>query len=390
MKYKLLSSLYYKNKNEYNQVYKNRYSSESTYRFEFEVKGNKSFVLIDNEMLSKVEKINKLYYEKQLCFNTLPPLAIEEYTKKSLIDEVTITNEIEGIVSTRKEINDILIGKGKAKRFSDITKSYKQIFSNKYNLNSCQSVRKIYDDVVLSDIKKNDYPDGELFRKEKVYVRDRRQNNIHIGLMPENKIISVMNECLVMLNSNEFNSLIKIAVFHYMFGYIHPFYDGNGRTSRFITSYLLSKEFKGSLGSSVSKAIASEKDKYYKAFKVCNDEKNLGDLTFFILTFFEILIAGLEDDLNSMQSRKQQLDFYNEALEDYSVKHQAKGKLLNILIQNKLFGEQPVSIVELVKYSGLSDVNIRGKIAELESEKLVIKTKRSRAYVYSLDLGKIQ
>ena len=129
MKYKLLSSLYYKSKEEYNQVYKNRYNSESTYRFDFEVKQNKCFVLIDNEMLSRVEKINKLYYELYLCLNSLPSLAIEEYTKKSLIDEVTITNEIEGIVSTRKEINDILIGNGKAKRFSDITRSYKQIFS---------------------------------------------------------------------------------------------------------------------------------------------------------------------------------------------------------------------------------------------------------------------
>jgi len=56
-----------------------------------------------------------LYYEIHLCFNTLQLHAIEEYTKKSLIDEVTIPSEIDGIVSTRKEINNILIGKGKIK-----------------------------------------------------------------------------------------------------------------------------------------------------------------------------------------------------------------------------------------------------------------------------------
>ena len=43
------------------------------------------------------------------------------------------------------------------------------------------------------------------------------------------------------LNNDDINFLIRIAVFHYAFGYIHPFYDGNGRTSRFISSYLLSQ-----------------------------------------------------------------------------------------------------------------------------------------------------
>ena len=50
-----------------------------------------------------------------------------------------------------------------------------------------------------------------------------------------------MTKGLNILNNDEYDYMIRIAVFHYIFGYIHPFYDGNGRTSRFISSYLLSK-----------------------------------------------------------------------------------------------------------------------------------------------------
>lgn len=40
--------------------------------------------------------------------SSVPLIALNQYTKKCLIDEIRMTNEIEGVVSTRKEINEIL------------------------------------------------------------------------------------------------------------------------------------------------------------------------------------------------------------------------------------------------------------------------------------------
>ncbi len=36
--------------------------------------------------------------------------------------------------------------------------------------------------------------------------------------------------------------LVSIAVFHYLFGYVHPFYDGNGRMARYLSSIFCSEK----------------------------------------------------------------------------------------------------------------------------------------------------
>lgn len=61
--------------------------------------------------------------------------------------------------------------------------------------------------------------------------------------MPEERIISLMQYALELLNDESVPLLVRVSIFHYFFAYIHPFYDGNGRTDRFITSYFLSKHF---------------------------------------------------------------------------------------------------------------------------------------------------
>lgn len=187
--------------------------------------------------------------------NTLPQLAISQFTSKCLIDEILLTNNIEGVHSTRKEIGEILQDlstRDKRNRFVGLVAKYAALEDNQsMSFKTCQDIRKVYDDIFYEEIKATDpenLPDGEMFRKSGVEVQSATQKVIHKGLSPESKIIDTMNQSLAVLNNDDIDIFIRIAVFHYLFGYIHPFYDGNGRTSRFISSYLLSRQLNPLIG----------------------------------------------------------------------------------------------------------------------------------------------
>ena len=80
-----------------------------------------------------------------------------------------------------------------------------------------------------------------------------------------------MSKALDFLNHSEISTPVRVAVFHYMLGYIHPFYDGNGRMARFISSYTLSQEMDPLIGVRLSYTIKENIAAYYKLFKETND-----------------------------------------------------------------------------------------------------------------------
>ena len=91
-------------------------------------------------------------------------------------------------------------------------------------------------------------PNGQFFRTGPVSVLDAAQRPIHHGVELESKIIELMNRALAILGDSNISVLVRVSVFHFMFAYIHPFYDGNGRTNRFISSYVLSHSFNPIVG----------------------------------------------------------------------------------------------------------------------------------------------
>ena len=60
------------------------------------------------ELVKKVVDITRLDKEIGKLVHNLPGIALKQYIDKCLIDEIVITNNIEGVHSTRKEIGEIL------------------------------------------------------------------------------------------------------------------------------------------------------------------------------------------------------------------------------------------------------------------------------------------
>ena len=395
MEYELLSKIFYKKPTEYESIYDARFNSEAYIKLPIKIHENVGFIFNTNEITKLLVKIYKTINKINLLRTHLPNIAINSYIIKSLKDEIALTNEIEGVRSTRKEIEDAIdsIKNDKSARFKGLVDKYFKLISNEIiPLNNCEDIRTIYDALVLPEIEKENLPDGILFRKEPVQVVSATQKEKHRGIMPESKIIESLDLCLDFLKNDDIDSLIKISAFHYLFGYIHPFYDGNGRTSRFISSYLIKNELDVLLALKLSYTVKNNINKYYKAFDVCNDRKNKGDITFFVVTFLELLSQASNDLYTKIADLNDQLNYYNNiinTLVNEKVLNDKQAKCIFILCQNRLFDDTYMNMNTLTELLEKSDTTTRKILKSLESKNLLVKSRNKNQYLYSANLDSL-
>ncbi len=383
MDYELLSKIYYREPQNFDNIYKSRFNSESTIRYDVKIGEHVAFVVINSEILNLINEILVLDKELFRLSITLPSIALTQFIKKCLVDEIKLTNEIEGVYSTRREINELFneikSEKNESKsrmRFYGLVQKYYMLLGNEnIGLSTCQDIRNIYNDLVLQEIKEEEpknMPDGDVFRKEGVEVLSTSQKVIHQGVMPEAKIMDYMTKALNILNNKASSFLINIAVFHYLFGYIHPFYDGNGRVSRFISSHKIAEKLEKITAFGLSYTIKQNLNKYYKSFKYTNDSKNCGELTGFVIEFLEIIKQSIENLYVAIGDKKQKLSFYLKRVENCGILKSNANVILCILIQNSLFGESGLNVQELSEASDLSMSTVRSCLKQLGDRYLLI------------------
>ena len=392
MNYELLSSLYYKSKKEYEQEYNDRFNSVASKRLNISIEENQCFYILTEEVVNKLYNVMVLNQKLDKLTSEIPRIALQRYIKKCLIDEIVLTNEIEGVVSTRKDINEILENvEDKNKRLTGLVNKYLNLCSEEnIDIITCNDVRNIYNDLLWEEISEDDklnLPDGVYFRKEGVDVLSPFKKVIHKGVMPEEKINLMMTQALNILNDRDIIPILRVAIFHYLFGYIHPFYDGNGRTSRFISSYLLSKELNTLTGFGLSYAIKENISQYYKGFKTVNEKKNNGDLTPFIISFLDILSKELESLNNSVVKRINIINRYSKVIEVMEKKDKQKQNIIFVIFQETLFGEACIDLSSLVEFTETSKYKVTQVLKEYDD--MLIKNKIGRKNYYSFDLDAV-
>ena len=171
--------------------------------------------------------------------------------------------------------------------------------------------------------KKQEITNDLIFKIHKITVENTLEEDYNIGCYrtEPNEIINqngkvifspianiekmnlMMNLLLEFLKDNEFSKPIdkiyKAISFHFLFAFIHPFDDGNGRTVRILFTYLLKLYgYDMFYYISLSEIINRKKAKdYYKAFldverSDINDKNNF-DLTYFFYYMTSVMIEGL-------------------------------------------------------------------------------------------------
>lgn len=166
-----------------------------------------------------------------LLVNQLPGIVQSALVQDILAEELYHTNEIEGVKSTKEQfVQSMRLLQNHEEptgRFSSLVKTYYRLMSGEVETpKEPKDMRELYDLIVADEIEAEELPDGELFRTAPTYLykSKKTQKPIHTGMTPEQKIIDAVQGLLQFLNSEEGAPLIRIAIGHYYFGYVHPLY----------------------------------------------------------------------------------------------------------------------------------------------------------------------
>ena len=212
MAYQSLAKLYYSDPHNYTQIYKNRFDSAESVHIHFSAAKNPVFFLLNADVMSLAYRIAKLDKKVTQLSMQLPGVALRQYSRKCLIDEIVLTNKIEGVHSSRKEIDDALDvlsqqsqEKGKPHRFVGLVNKYLKLMTkDQIALTSCEDIRALYDEMFLDEViaeEPHHALDGKIFRKESTSVYNEADEIIHTGMAPERKIINAMDEALTFLHN---------------------------------------------------------------------------------------------------------------------------------------------------------------------------------------------
>lgn len=239
--------------------------------------------LDDIEILKELNKANNKIGELKGILKVLPNPNV--VLNLIMLSESKDSSAIENIITTYDEIFKEIVSKtpkgGKPKEVIN----YKQAIIRGLELvkeNGFISTN------MIADIQSIIEPNKGGIRKlpGTVIINDKTGEIVHTPPQSETEIRNLMTNLEIFINENDtYDPLILIAMIHYQFESIHPFYDGNGRTGRILNViYLVLKNKIQHPVLYLSKYIIEHKEDYYRFLRLCQEDiKHMNQFVLYIL-----------------------------------------------------------------------------------------------------------
>lgn len=334
------------------------------------------------ENFNLIISLNKKMGQIDLLISSLSSFTKSQILQSFLIDEIEATNKIENIQSTRHDIfyilnNDGIVNKDKEIKF--ISNAYKNLLQLENSpVSTLQDLRDLYDVVLKDAIDKEERPDGKYFRKNEVCVSDGIKP-IHYGVHGEENINRFMLEFLNLYNCDT-ELFTKLILSHFIFEYVHPFYNGNGRFGRFLFTKELFKETNSMCSFLISTAFETEKTKYYKAFKVADDRYQFGCLNQYLKTITEILNDYFDKTLNTLKDNISRLN--NLIIPEGFTKSEIK--VYKLLGEATIYSTYGVSNEEIMDQTGISKRTLIYSLNKFKASDMIEDTKVGKTTYHKL------
>jgi len=225
-----------------------------------------------NRALAKLNGVAKIIPNQAILVNSL------------VLQEAKDSSEIENIITTHDELYLASLN------ITDITNEAKEV--QNYSL----ALLKGYDLVQKNQLLLKKYIVTIQVELEKNSAGVRKQSgtnlkNAHTGEViftpPQDyeTIQNLLNNLESFINEpNDTDPLVNMAIIHYQFETIHPFYDGNGRTGRIINIlYLILKDLLDIPILYLSRYIIKNKSDYYRLLQEVRTESSMEEWILYML-----------------------------------------------------------------------------------------------------------
>ena len=176
--------------------------------------------------------------------------------------------------------------------------------------------------------------------------------------------------------SSDFDPLVKMAIIHYQFETIHPFYDGNGRTGRIINIlYLIQEKLQDLPILYLSSYIIKNKSDYYRLLHEVRIKNNWEEWLLFMIKAvdqtsretIDLIIKIRELMMNYKRTLRDNYKFYSQDLLNNLFKH-------------------PYTKIEFIQRDlNVSRITAANYLNQLADDKLLTKKKLGTANYYIND-----
>lgn len=219
------------------------------------------------EMMPFFERL-EMKLEQLKKHRPLPSMALNKIREALTVEWTYNSNSIEGntlsLRETQMVLQDGITIKGKSLREHFEAKNHERAINLLYKLVDDQKIISIHEVLSLHGLVLNSIEEEFAGRLRNGGVRISGANFVPPNAL---KVSGLLDDLFTFVETNPLNlNIIELAtVFHHRFVWIHPFFDGNGRTVRLAMNLLLMKQ-----GFPPAIILTNDRIKYYTALNDAN------------------------------------------------------------------------------------------------------------------------
>jgi len=319
-----------------------------------------------------------------------------KYIISSLAEEAIASSQIEGANTTHKVAKEMILSQRKPRNRSE------QMIVNNYLAMQRVSEWKDMDltEQMLLDLQKTitdqtiDEPTSVgRFRndEDQIVVSDPITGEIaHIPFKRE-KMLSELKRLIDYANKPEDDDdfthpVVKATILHFWFAYLHPFVDGNGRSSRALFYwYLLKNNYWLIEYISVSRTIKQSRKAYDNAFLYSENDDN--DLTYFLLYNAEIFKKSILQFLEYFAEKMKEVDESKKTTSLLGIFNSRQVMLLKYFLSHI---DEYTDVITHQNKHGISRPSAYNDLSFLVGKGYLAKTRKGKRLVYMPNATKIK